>query len=358
MKYDEIIEEIKSSFDTKDSGIPIPSFPIYNDVVGNIVPGTFTVIGGLPGAGKTSFMDQNYVLNPLYRWYRAEDGHVPDVKVLYFSFKNNKNIKIKTFLCNYAMTFSQLRLDVNTLISSKNRRFDLDDSELGLNVLENSKGFFNAVLDNRMLQIFDGEFSPEDMYNQATDSLSEMGKFNKNGVYIPYGENTHIIIAIDNADLLVENNEIAGKVYKGDLRKQMLKYIALLMKKYNVTIVANVLIDRFKIFKKSETIPNYAQLEEWGTAADIGAIIYSPNLEGTAGVLLNGENPETYIVRNVDYLRYWFVVKNNMGPEFAKCRFLFMGGSSYGVEVQDDENNVIKGKADISKYLFADYSLY
>ncbi len=357
LDYNDFIEDIKSSFDSKDRGYSIPLFPTYNKVVGNILPRTFTVLGGLPSAGTTSFMDQNYVLNPLYNWFAAEEDY--NLKVLYFSFKNETPRKLKTFLCNYSMLFHKLRIDINTLESGRGRRFNMDESDVALAVLDKSKDFYNAALQNEHLNLYSGRYTPESFYNQVTSLLHEMGSFDDDGNFEFTDASTTVIIAIDNADVIEADEHLKGRISKKELHRRLLEYIEELKTKYGVSIVANILIDRSRIHLTKDTIPKYNQLGEWGVFADVGSIIYAPIKEDTVKVVAPGDDASNYIINGVDYLRYWYVVKNSLGPEAEKGRFLFAGGSSFGVEHLDTVDNlVMEGTSSISDALYEDRNLY
>ena len=353
--YDDFIDEIKDSHHNRDTGFTMPLFPVYNNLVGNILPNTLTVIGGLPSSGRTTFMDQNYALNPLYQWHNTEDDY--DLRIMYFSFKSGVNKKMKNFLTNYAMTFEQMRFDISTLDSGHNRRFELENSERGKNVLDNSKSVFKSALMNKNLQVFDGEYSPNIFYNHVITLMEELGEGDEHKFEF-HDPLTSVILLIDDADYVIQDPSQAGKVHPLELQRQLLEYILKLKKVYNMSVVVNIPVKLKYSFMPADSIPHHTQLGLWGSESDVGTIIYCPIRERTFPMLTNGDDPQNYIVNGIDYLRFWFIVRNNNGPETDRGRFLMMGGSNYSFEFLDTDENILHSSDDLQPILFVNRNPY
>jgi hypothetical protein len=71
-----------------------------------------------------------------------------------------------------------------------------------------------------------------------------------------------------------------------------------------------------------------------------------------------GEQESTYVINGADYLRYWFVVKNEYGKSAAHGRFLLVGGVYFGVEYLNTSVNIINSDQDIAAVIYDDYSYY
>jgi hypothetical protein len=60
-------------------------FESFNDYLYNTQRGTYYAVGGMPGAGKSAFVDDNFILSP-YFFYKKRDG-VVKAKWFYYSFE-------------------------------------------------------------------------------------------------------------------------------------------------------------------------------------------------------------------------------------------------------------------------------
>jgi len=63
MSFESLDDEVNKGLAGRNNGIPM-GFNRLNRYIG-IRKGIYTLIGGLTGSGKTSFLDDCYVLNPV-----------------------------------------------------------------------------------------------------------------------------------------------------------------------------------------------------------------------------------------------------------------------------------------------------
>ena len=62
MSFEDLKREVQAGLDGRNNGIPM-GFDRLNKYIG-IRKSMYTLVGGLTGSGKTSFVDDAYVLNP------------------------------------------------------------------------------------------------------------------------------------------------------------------------------------------------------------------------------------------------------------------------------------------------------
>jgi hypothetical protein len=96
-------------------------FDSFNDYLCNTQRGTYYAVGGMPGSGKSAFVDDNFILSP-YMFYKKRDGKVK-VKWFYYSFEISYMAKRAKWTAYKLFTDYGLTVDSSFILSkgSKNR---------------------------------------------------------------------------------------------------------------------------------------------------------------------------------------------------------------------------------------------
>jgi hypothetical protein len=307
----------------KTPGFEFPLLPRLNSIIGNIDKSQVHVISGLPSAGVSSFIDQNYVMSVLLQWYNTPLEERTDLKIFYYSMKDDAIKKLQLLLCNYLKLVDGLRTDIATLNNQKGRLYDISKDTVLLNAIENSSTFFNTVIDDGILEIISGAVKPTDIFNNIMNNVSE----DDSNIL----DNKLIMVIVDPVDYLLPDNDGFGIITGNALHEKFQNYIKALKHKFNITFVLGVPSVIHYIRSPRDTEPHYKHLGTYGNIADKGIIIYnSINEKNTK--FYDGEE-DAYVTQKGNILmRTWHIVRNKDGIESVYDRMFFLPGTSYMVE--------------------------
>lgn len=125
--FDPFIQEVIDGVEGKNSGIPM-GFNRLNKHV-SIRKATYYLIGGYTGSGKTSFVDDAFVLNPLD--YLIKSGNADlDYEVIYFSMERRKNFKIAKWISRKIFLDTGIVIPVAKILGWLGRERTLNSHEL------------------------------------------------------------------------------------------------------------------------------------------------------------------------------------------------------------------------------------
>lgn len=321
MKYSfqDVIAKIEHNLDHVDNGYDFPLTPTLNQTVGNLTSGLYTVVAGLPGAGVTSFVDQNYVLGPLLQWYNDTNVHKRDIKILYFSTITGEIKKIQQLICLFSRLIHGIHVDIPTLNSKPGRLYDLTEEEAVIDSLKIAKVFFDDVLDQQ-LTVVTGQLSPTQIHNRILDELDKVDR-----------DNTDFMVVVDSSTHLKDDMEKFGTVTGKELDKKMDRYIEELTRKEDIIFTMLVHISPSLLRHTKETEPHYSQLGAYITNCSRGIIIYNPLAEKHPNYI---QDSKKFVNHNgLNTLRTWTVVRNTEGKELVERPLLFLPGTGFMVEI-------------------------
>lgn len=169
MSYSKLKKSIKRGQDGHYPWIPLGMEKMGKHV--GIGKRLYHLVGGDPGTGKTSFVDQNYVLKP-YDWYvnRSEDE---DTKFLvhYFSMERSKEYKYAKWLALKLWRDEDILLDVPTLMGWGTAKRELHSYELEL--IDKYEEYFEKM--EEIVHVQDGVNNPTGVFKQLIDLALQHG---------------------------------------------------------------------------------------------------------------------------------------------------------------------------------------
>lgn len=331
--FKDVIGKIKYHLKNKERGFDIPLVPSLNKIVGNILPGVYTVVSGLPSAGTTSFVDQNYVMNVLLQWYYSVDRD--PLKVFYFSMVDSELKKLQSLLCNYLRLMYNIHIDIPTLNSQPGRRFDIEKEDAVLNALDDAQVFFDNLIQDGILEIIDEPQPPSVIYNTVIDHMSAIGVDKLGTAYELASTHEHgtVLVIIDKTDHLAPEVDNFSSTYGNDLNVKLDHNMKRLVSRYNVSPVVIVPAVTGLIRSPKDTEPHYKQLGVYGKNCDKGIILYNPIAENNINrYFADSDEIEHYVSSGINTLRFWSVVRNTEGIDSMKERLLFLPGTSFMTE--------------------------
>lgn len=321
--FSDIVSKMKYHLQHKEEGYAMPLTPKYNKVVGNILPAQYTVVTGLQSAGKTSFVDENYVLSVLLQRDKLEVK--PNLKIFYFSLKDTALKKFQSLLCGYIKLVHNLRVDIPTLNSQPGRLYNIESESNVLAAIDDAEIFFNEVINSEVLQVVTNVAKPSSIYGMIQEYMSEI-----DGMEDP----PLVMVVVDSTDHLAAESDSYRVLQGNELDFKFDAYISALVKEQHIHAVvitpAHGVISRFP----KENEPNYRQLGIYGKSCDKGIVLYNPIAENNTNYLRSITDFECYIsTAGLNTLRFWHVVRNVDGIESVSDRLLFLPGTSYMLEV-------------------------
>ena len=332
LSYEDIKSIIEYNNESEATGFEFPMLERFNKVVGNLDSGQIHVISGLPSAGVTSFIDQNYVMSPLLQWYNTEPDKRQGLKIIYYSMKDSEVKKLQGLLCNYLKLVDNIRTDIPTLNNQAGKLYNLKDDTILQTAIENATPFFDEILDEEVLVIKQGQHKPSTIFNDMVDFMETIGTENSKKEYERDEEHANdlIMLVVDSTDYLLADSDGFGTVTGEGLKEKMQHFMRILKLKYGVTAVLAVPSFIPIVRTPKDTEPHFRHLGSYGKIADKGICIYNPVAEHN-----NKFYPDEDLYKTAKgniLLRTWHVIKNVDGIESVYDRMFFLPGTSYLIE--------------------------
>jgi KaiC/GvpD/RAD55 family RecA-like ATPase len=173
------------------------------NVIPNIQQGTYYLIGGATGSGKTAFTDDAFLYNP----YDASKESNIEVEWIYYSFEIDKTIKIVKGITRKLLYDYQILTDVNYVLSRGKNRISAEVYEKVMML----RRYFEEFEDK--ISIFDLATPPSKIKDYVHNYAKRNGKIitkqveTGNGTeaifdrYEPNNPNKYVIIVIDHISL-------------------------------------------------------------------------------------------------------------------------------------------------------------
>jgi replicative DNA helicase len=132
--------------------------------------GVYYLIGGYTGSGKTTLVDDAFVLHPA-KWFLENKGRTDiDLKVIYFSMERKKELKIAKWIARFIFLQYGIIMSVDDILGWNEvldeRRRELVDKE---------KLKVNELLEN-VIDLHEGAINPTGVYHAIQDFASSRGR--------------------------------------------------------------------------------------------------------------------------------------------------------------------------------------
>lgn len=311
-----IFSEYKSTFlsfieDRDYSDLKFPLAKIGR-VLNNYVMGDFIVVGGRKTSGKSSFMLYNYVTSPLLQHLNEESdpSSLIHTRVVYINTRSSKKSVMEKMAVNFlSARAGGNRLSVPSLygMHGPHLKLDIDNSKL---LVSNAFNSFNKLIHEGILSVFTGRRSLASIENILDRVMEEFGTIvDSTFTFTPGNEDAKILIVIDDASGIYDDNGLTGKQIAAKL-SSILRTFA---KTYGVLIVLGVpsAIARSQI---GVHIPTSDEISPYMTYADRSIILHNPVETGdykSLGYVMEDFRND---YSGVTYFRFAYIANNSMGP--------------------------------------------
>lgn len=220
MSFELLKAEVDKGLQGKNGGIPM-GFHRLNRYVG-IRKGMYYLVGGLTGSGKTSFIDDAFVLNPV-DWALSKQGLASGVKVKvwYRSMERSRTYKMAKWVSRKIFLDQGIIIPVSKLLGWT-ETLTKDEHDLFLYY----EDYVNQL--SEIVTIIDGPENPvgiaKDLKKYALErgSIEQLDDYNK--IYVPDDPNEITIVVIDHIGLLKLTKDQPTKKQAIDKMSDELRY--------------------------------------------------------------------------------------------------------------------------------------
>ncbi len=214
-------DEVDRGIQGRNTGIPI-GFNRLNRYIG-IRKRIYFLIGGLTGSGKTSFLDDAFILNP-YDWYISDQNKTNiKLKIVYRSMERSRVYKLAKWMGRKIFMDHGIVIPISKLLGwNRDDRMTKDEHDLYLSY----KDYIDGMED--VITIIDGPENPvgiaKDLrsYAEKRGKIEQIDQYNK--VYIPDDETEITIVALDTLNLLKVTKDLPTKKQAIDKMSDELRY--------------------------------------------------------------------------------------------------------------------------------------
>ena len=196
--YENLEKEINEGLDQEQISMV---FERLNFHVG-LRKATYYLIGGYTGSGKTSFLDDAFVLNPYDFVNSHKNTKGLKLKIFYFSMERRKNYKIAKWISRRIFLDTGKVITANKILGWVSNEFKLTFDEH--DIVKSYKDYINFML-NDAVTIIENPQNPMGI-KKTIDAYAELNGVKEkvdahNTVYIPNNEKEHVIVIYDHIGL-------------------------------------------------------------------------------------------------------------------------------------------------------------
>jgi len=323
MSFELLRSEVQKGIDGKNNGIPM-GFNRLNKYIG-IRKGMYTLIGGLTGSGKTSFVDDAFVLNP-FDWYISQKAPNIKLRIIYRSMERSRTYKLAKWVSRKIFLDHGFLIPVNKLLGWTDKMTH-DEHDMFLMY----EDYINNMSD--IITIIDG---PENAVGIAKElkahalqngRIEQIDEYNK--CYIPNNEDEITIVILDHIGLLKTTKDQTTKKEAIDKMSDELRYARdffgytpVIVSQFNRSI-SN--IQRLKNGDVEPQLEDFAESSSTQNDADVVLTLFDPmryKVNDPSGYEL-----EKLIDRSTGakYFRSLRLIKNSYGEDDVRIGLGFMG---------------------------------
>lgn len=316
-------EDIDNGRAGKNKGIPM-GFDRLNHYIG-LRKKMYFLIGGLTGSGKTSLIDDAFVLNPVDWILSPANIKNQKLNIIYRSMERSKSYKLGKWLCRKIFLDTGKILPLGKLLGWTGT-LDEDDYKLFLS--------YQSYVDklSEIVTIIDGAENPIGIANGIKKYALERGKVIKvseyESKYIPNDPGLITIIVIDHIGLLKPTKDYPNKKQRIDKMSDELRHARDF---YGFT---PVVVSQF-----NREIANIMRIKNGDVEPQLEDFKDSSNTQDDADVVLALFDPMRYKVLDpsgydlsklrdqwgAKYFRSLRLIKNSYGEDDVRVGLGFLG---------------------------------
>jgi hypothetical protein len=322
MSFELLKHEVELGLSGRNNGIPM-GFDRLNRYIG-IRKSMYFLVGGLTGSGKTSFIDDAFVLNP-FDWYISQKDPGIKLRIVYRSMERSRTYKLAKWVSRKIFIDQGMIIPVSKLLGW-NEKMTKDEHDLFLMY----EDYMNQM--NDVITIIDG---PENAVGIAKElkahalqhgKIEQVDEFNKR--YFPDNENEITLVIIDHIGLLKTTKDQTTKKQAIDKMSDELRYARdfyghtpVVVSQFNRDISNPI---RIKNGDVEPQLEDFAESSQTQNDADVVLALFDPmryKVADPSGYDLN-KLKDDY---GAKYFRNLRLIKNSYGEDDVRIGLGFMG---------------------------------
>ncbi len=345
MSFEHLKKEVQLGLDGRNNGIPM-GFNRLNRYIG-IRKSMYTLVGGLTGSGKTSFIDDAYVLNP-FDWYisKANTTNIK-LKIIYRSMERSSTYKLAKWISRRIFIDQGFLIPVNKLLGWT-EKMTKDEHDLFLMY----EDYANEM--KEVITIIGGPENPVGIAKELATHAKENGVIEKvdeyNKIYIPNDENEVTIVVVDHIGLLKTTKDQPNKKAAIDKMSDELRY-ARDFYGYSPVVVSQFNRDisspmRLKNGDVEPQLEDFADSSSTQNDADVVLALFDPMRYKVA-------DPSGYDLEKLrdsygaKYFRSLRLIKNSYGEDDVRIGLGFLGQIGMFKELKKQRDMMDQDYADV-----------
>ena len=323
MSFEHLNEEVNKGLSGRNKGIPM-GFDRLNRYIG-IRKSMYFLVGGLTGSGKTSFIDDAFVLNP-YDWFISnQNTNGVKLKIIYRSMERSRTYKMAKWVSRKIFIDYGIIISINKLLGWTDK-MTKDEHDLFLLQRE----YVEQMSD--VITIIDGPENPVGIAKDLKTYALEHGKIEQldeyNKIYIPEDPNVVTIVIIDHIGLLKTTKDLSTKKQVIDKMSDELRYARdfygytpVVVSQFNRDISNPIRI------KNGDVEPQLDDFKDSSTTqedADVVLALFDPmryKVDDPSGYKLEKLKDEY----GAKYFRSLRIIKNSYGSDDIRIGLGFLG---------------------------------
>ena len=322
MSFEQLRQEVNAGLEGRNGGIPM-GFNRLNRYIG-IRKGMYFLVGGLTGSGKTSFIDDAFVLNP-FDWFISQKNPSIKLRIIYRSMERSRTYKLAKWVSRKIFLDHAAIIPVPKLLGWT-EKMTHDEHDLFLMY----EDYINKM--EEVITIIDG---PENAVGIAKElkahalengKIEQIDEFNKR--YFPNNENELTIVILDHVGLIKTTKDQPTKKEAIDKMSDELRY-ARDFYGYTPVVVSqfNRSISNMQRLKNGDVEPqleDFAESSSTQNDADVVLALFDP-------MRYKVEDPSGYELQKLvdnfgaKYFRSLRLIKNSYGEDDVRIGLGFMG---------------------------------
>lgn len=232
MMYKELL---KSKIDAGrlglNKGLP-HGFNRLVEYIPGIQQSTYYLIGAESSVGKSAFVNNSFVFNPIDWYIKNKDNTDVKLKIHYYSFEISKEMMLYKAACRKIWMDHNVLLDVNYVLSRGKYRISQEHYDLVIDSLN----YFDELED--ILYIQDIPENPTGVWHNELKYAAKNGSgltadYKLEGDYTPNNPNLYTLIIVDHISLVKKERGFNTK----DLIDKLSEYMIILRNKLHFTPV-------------------------------------------------------------------------------------------------------------------------
>ena len=322
MSFELLKQEVESGLSGRNNGVPM-GFDRLNRYIG-IRKSMYFLVGGLTGSGKTSFIDDAFVLNP-FDWYISQKDPKIKLRIIYRSMERSKTYKFAKWVSRKIFIDQGIIIPVPKLLGWT-EKMTKDEHDLFLMY----EYYMNQMDD--VITIIGGPENPVGIAKELKAHAVQNGRIEQideyNKCYFPNNEHEVTIVVIDHIGLLKLTKDQPTKKQAIDKMSDELRY-ARDFYGYTPVVVSQFNRDisnpmRIKNGDVEPQLEDFADSSSTQNDADVVLALFDPmryKVPDPSGYELDKLRDQY----GAKYFRSLRLIKNSYGSDDIRIGLAFLG---------------------------------